>query len=157
MSGARRVIAVGLVGLLGFGVGCGSGAEPESEPSGLAAPITISRGGGIAGTLYETTVDPDGSGVFDEREAFGPKVEPKSFTVGDAELDRLAELAAETPFEEIGDATTPACADCFVYEITYGDERLRVDSASLERGEPGDPAGPLISALEKVGPDPDAS
>ena len=151
-----KAAALALTILLAAATGCGAATE-TSPASALEAPISISRGGGIAGTFYETKIEPDGSGVYDEAEFTGAEIEPKGFEVGEAELDELAEIAAETPFEEIGEARNPQCADCYAWTITYGDEELSVDSSTLETGEPGEAAAPLIDALSEVGPSPDPS
>jgi hypothetical protein len=107
-------------------IGCGGGAG-STDPTADGPLVTYSRGGGIAGVDERLRIEPDGSAVV----SVGIDGRQSSFALTDHEL---AQLRGELEAADLGsvDAQGPptGCADCFVYELTYGGRTISYDEAS---------------------------
>jgi hypothetical protein len=122
----RRIAAAVLFAVLplaGCGGSAGSGADGPPDPpatasgSAAAQPVTLQRGGGIAGVRDAVTVQPDGSWRRTART--GP---PGTGTLPADQRARLARMAADPALRAEATRTVPEleCADGFDYRLTAG-------------------------------------
>ena len=124
-----RSIAIAIVAcLLVFGAGCGDDEAPEdpTEP----ATITYSRSGGVAGIDETLTVRPDGSGEFERGSAGDSPVD--RFQLEPSRHEELTEVVGELDFAALDAGQSATCADCFIYEISYGDSTLTADDVTAK-------------------------
>jgi hypothetical protein len=124
-----RTIATLAIGtMLALGSGCGDNERPD-EPIEIAR-ITYARSGGIAGIDETLTVGRDGSGEFEKR--FVEDSHVVQFQLEPSELEKLNELLSELDFDSLDTGQSARCADCFVYEISYGGETLTADEITAK-------------------------
>ncbi|HYH62515.1 MAG TPA: hypothetical protein VD766_11675 [Solirubrobacterales bacterium] len=125
--------------------GCGGDDESGSPIPSEGTIFEFSRAGGIAFSVYEVTIDADGTGVA----RFGSDVrnlEEKEFTLTDTELDELRTILEENPISSFPDPGDAVCADCFEYRYAYGgDEYLSSDVT-----EPVDGLGEIDAFLDTL-------
>ena len=107
--------------------GCGGDDESGSSIPSEGTIFEFSRAGGLAFSVYEVSIDADGTGVA----RFGSDVrnlEEKEFTLSDAEVDELRTILEENPISSFPDPGDAVCADCFEYTYAYGgDEYVASD------------------------------
>ena len=89
----------------------------------------FSRSGGIAFSIYEVTIDADGTGVLETTTTAEPAAAGE-FKLSDAELDELRAILEETPISSLPDPGDAVCADCFEYTYSYGGEEITLSDAS---------------------------
>ena len=124
-----------LLALLVALTGCGSSSGgPSTTPTGPshdpAAPlVTYLKSGGIAGIYERLTVDPTGRATVSQGLPSTAKV--KSFSLTSSELSALKHSLDAADLESQKNASPQACADCFVYDITYAGHHFRGDQATL--------------------------
>jgi len=109
--------------------GCGGDDEPEPSIPSEGTILEYSRAGGIAFSVYEVTIDADGSGVA----RFGSDVrnlDEKEFTLSESEVDELRTILEENPISSFPDPGDAVCADCFEYRYEYGGDEYLVSDVS---------------------------
>ncbi|KAB1912063.1 hypothetical protein, partial [Micromonospora sp. AMSO31t] len=117
---ATPVAATLLAALLTPLAGCAqNGATPASggPAPATAAPVVLTKSGGIVGLKDTVTVQPDGRWTRVDRAGTS-----HTGRLSDADLDRLRQLATDSRLAAEAAATVPAtmCADAFSYRLTVG-------------------------------------
>lgn len=114
----RRIAAAVLFAALPL-AGCGgsAGSTPDSPPTAVAQPVSVQRGGGIAGVRDAVTVQPDGTWRRTART--GPA---GTGTLSADQRARLARMAADPALRTEATRTLPEleCADGVDYRLTAG-------------------------------------
>ena len=123
---AARSIVVAIVLL----AGCGGDRDGTTDESGPL--VAYARSGGIAATPERLTIERDGSATV----VAGVEGERSSFELSESELAELSAELEAADFELPEDPGPGVCADCFVYEVVYGELEISYDdldtpSASL--------------------------
>ena len=117
MSVVAGSIVVAIVLLAGCG-GDREGTTDESRPL-----VVYARSGGVAANPERLTIERDGAATV----VAGVDGQRSSFELSESEL---AELSAELEAADFGALEDPgpsACADCFFYEVVYGDLEISYD------------------------------
>jgi hypothetical protein len=127
--------------------GCGGGdgtitapTVPEDGPL-----IGYSRSGGIAFSVQELEVNRDGTATLTLQE--GTKPESRELALTDQELESLTEALEAVDPKAVDVETDVACADCYVYALTFP------DGTELEFAEFPDPPSelePLLTELNGI-------
>ena len=124
-------LAVSLAG------GCGDDEDPEPSIPSEGTIFEFSRAGGLAFSVYEVSIDADGTGVA----RFGSDVrnlDEKKFTLSESEVEELRTILEENPISSFGDPGDAVCADCFEYRYAYGgDEYVASDVSEPVEGPRG--------------------
>ena len=133
--------------------GCGAqdgGAAPTRTPppeTSAAAPVTVTRTGGLAGVNQSIALSPDGSWVYTD----GRRNQTERGTLTDAQRAQVLQLLASPAFAQAlsGRATTTAvCNDGFEYTISYGSARF----AFTDCGQADAPVEAVLAALTDATP-----
>jgi hypothetical protein len=128
------------------GVLAGCGDETIVDPVPEDAPlITYSRSGGIAFTVQELAVNRDGTGKLTLQE--GAKPESRAVELSEAELTSLTELVDAINPAEIEVDSEVACADCYVYDLTWPNG---TELEFAEFPEPPSELEPLLTQLSQI-------
>ncbi len=106
--------------------GCG---DEETEDSASSGVITYSRSGGIAGIGEFLEIGADGDAELTL--GYGADAAVERFEVPADELETIQRGLGEVNFDEIDEGQESTCADCFVYEISYGGQKATSDDISL--------------------------
>lgn len=129
--------------------GCGDDANYDPEPPADGPLIKFSRAGGFAFSIYEVTINEDGSGVAGS--GFRPDdLDETSFELSSDEVAELEGVLNENPLPD-QDETSTGCADCFTYEVSYGGNTYAYDQAA----EPDDAVAAVRAELDKLPIPPD--
>jgi len=114
---------------------------PESPPtSGVL--LDYQRSGGFAGSTDSLTIRAGGRAT-----ASGDMIPSGDFTVPDDLLSGLRQELDELDWERAGDEPpNVACADCFVYEIESGSERVTTTGLGASGRELGD----LLALVDSI-------
>lgn len=112
----RALPVAALAAILGLaGVGCGDGDTTQAD-HGKA--ISYSRSGGIAG-LSESLTIADGGGAVLET-GYRPQTKTTEFRIAAPDLQELQAGLDRVDVAALDEGPSQACADCFVYTLTYG-------------------------------------
>jgi hypothetical protein len=137
---------VAAVALAITAVGCGDEAGNEPAPAPDVETITYSKTGGIAGVSERLVIEPDGAAVLKVGYMDPAVVE---FDVPEAQLEELTETFDEVGFSELQSPTEDSgCADCFLYDVTLGDQSVAGDDINVGiAGRPSAPGGRSIASI----------
>jgi len=114
---------------------------PESPPSS-GVLLDYQRSGGFAGSTDSLTIRADGRAT-----ASGDMIPSGDFTVPDDLLSGLRQELDELDWERAADEPpNVACADCFVYDISSGQQRV----TTTANGQSGRELGDLLALVEEI-------
>ena len=124
--------------------GCGDETivDPVPEDGPL---ITYSRSGGIAFTVQELEVNRDGAAKLTLQQ--GPKPESSQVELTEDELASLTEAVDAIDPAEIDVDSEVACADCYVYSLTWPNG---TELEFAEFPEPPSEFEPLLTQLGEI-------
>jgi hypothetical protein len=122
-----RIIRVGLtlLAMLACAAGCGS----NSSGSSSAVLVTYVRSGGLPGIYEKLVVEESGSATVSQGLASNAKA--KRFSVSDSDVAALRHDLDAADLGSQKNASPGACADCYVYDITYAGHHFTGDEATL--------------------------
>lgn len=140
----RQLALIALVGAATALGACGDDdpATTGQDP-GSGALVDYARSGGIAAMPIALTIDSDGRATLTQ----GAEDDRTSFTL---DADEIEQLRGTLEAADLGAVETPtpptACADCFIYDIAYGGEKL----SYVEADEVPANVSAAVSALEEI-------
>lgn len=116
--------------------------DPSDDPGSSGMLLTFRRSGGLAGTMETITIRTDGRGEI-EGDATPPQrleVPPDLLNQLEDELQTLdwARAATEPPNVD--------CADCFVYDIRSGGQRVKTTGM----GQSGEELRDLLVLIDQI-------
>lgn len=136
-----------VVGLL-FVTACTESQTPPSqapadrEPAPTSVLLTYERSGGFTGSTDSLTIRADGRAT-----ASGELIPSGRFTLSDAHLTELKRELSDLDWERAADEPPNVmCADCFVYEISSGEERV----TTTANGQSGRELGDLLALVDDI-------
>ena len=118
----RRFATIALALGAGLFAGCG---EDDAELPQEGTLLEYTRAGGLAFSIYEVTIDADGTGTA----AIGSNVKnlnETEFELSDEEVSELRTILEEHPISSFPDRGNAECADCFEYTYAYGGDEITV-------------------------------
>lgn len=116
--------------------------EPANDPGSSGVLLTFRRSGGLAGTTETIVVRSDGRGKIE-----GDTTPPQRLDVPPELLARLEEELRNLDWARAG--TEPPnvdCADCFLYSIRSGGQRL----TTTGMGPSGEELRDLLALVEEI-------
>lgn len=120
---------------------CGGDDAPEPPQDGTL--LEYSRSGGFAFSIYEVTIETDGTGIA----RFGSDVRElteKEFELTPAQLEKLRATLEENPIPDLPKPTA-GCADCFSYTYAWGGDEVMFDDASIP-----DELDPVVEVIAEL-------
>ncbi|MDX6586341.1 MAG: hypothetical protein QOI31_814 [Solirubrobacterales bacterium] len=145
---AGRIDGMNLIAILvaaALIAGCGGDDEPEPQLPDEGTLLEYSRAGGIAFSVYELSIDADGTATVSTTNSAEP-ADAGVFKLSDEEIDELRSILEEVPISSLTDPGESACADCFEYTYAYGGGEVTYDDAS----PPPDDLEPLGEFLAEL-------
>ena len=116
--------------------------EESADPRSKGELLSFTRSGGFAGTTETITIGSDG-GVEVEGDA-GP---PQELQLPTAMLSRIDEELQTLDWERAANEPPNVdCADCFIYDIRAGGQRV----TTTAMGESGEELRDLIALIEEI-------
>ncbi|MGH2774476.1 MAG: hypothetical protein ACRDJT_03455 [Actinomycetota bacterium] len=156
-----RKLALVLIVLVAAALGCSEGEDapaaenpapdpgtktetedPSNAPGSTGVLLTFRRSGGLAGTTETITIRSDGQGEI-EGDATPPQrleVPPELLGQLEEELQTLDWARAASEPRNVD------CADCFVYDIRSGGQRLKTTGM----GQSGEELRDLLALVEEI-------
>ena len=116
--------------------------DPSNDPGSSGVLLTFKRSGGFAGTTETIIVRSNGQGEIE-----GDATPPRSLEVPPELLNRLEEELRTLDWARA--ATEPAnvdCADCFVYDIRSGGQRVETTGM----GQSGEELRDLLALVDEI-------
>jgi hypothetical protein len=146
MKRAAFLIALALL------AGCGSesGGDGMTQVDPDPTLVTYQRGGGIAATYVEVTIDQDGTATYTSGyDQPGHPAKAGGFELTEAQMDDLrAAIDAAQPLSVENGET--GCADCYEYEIDAGGQAVAFDDVELTDGTVSDGIAALQAKLQEI-------
>lgn len=116
--------------------------DPSNDPGSSGVLLTFRRSGGLTGSTETITIRSDGRGEIE-----GDATPPQRLNVSPELLDGLEEELRNLDWARAG--TEPPnvdCADCFVYSIRSGGQRV----TTTGRGQSGEELRDLLALVEEI-------
>ncbi|MDQ3771897.1 MAG: hypothetical protein M3343_07420 [Actinomycetota bacterium] len=114
---------------------------PESPPSS-GVLLDYQRSGGFTGSTDGLTIRADGRAVVE-----GDQFPSGRFTLSDAHLTELKRELEDLDWDRAADEPpNVVCADCFVYDISSGEERV----TTTANGQSGRELGDLLALVDTI-------
>jgi hypothetical protein len=136
-----------VVGLL-FVTACTESQTPPSqsladrEPAPTSVLLTYERSGGFTGSTDGLTIRADGRATIS-----GDQFPSGRFTLSDARLMELKRELSDLDWERAADEPpNVVCADCFVYDISSGQQRV----TTTANGQSGRELGDLLALVDSI-------
>jgi len=136
-----------VVGLL-FVTACTESQTPPSQspadrqPAPTSVLLTYERSGGFTGSTDGLTIRSDGRATIS-----GDQFPSGRFTLSDAHLTELQRELSDLDWARAADEPpNVVCADCFVYDISSGQQRV----TTTANGQSGRELGDLLALVEEI-------
>jgi hypothetical protein len=115
--------------ILAAGLLAACGVDEKTELPDEGTLLEYSRAGGIAFSVYELTIDADGTATVSTTTTAEPG-DAGEFKLSDQETDELRSILEATPISSLDDPGVPQCADCFEFTYAYGGDKITLTEVS---------------------------
>jgi len=116
--------------------------EESADPGSNGELLSVTRSGGFAGTTETITIGSDG-----RVEVAGDAGPPQDLRIPAAMLSRIADELQRLDWERAGNEPPNVdCADCFIYDIRAGGQRV----TTTAMGESGEELRDLIALIDEI-------